>query len=436
MAAKKSHNDIQTTQSSTPPETDEKLYLGDINLKGQIDSHPVRFWGQMAFYGYNDSDGKLIVTKIDRLSLGETLSSPDSKEQFRALSLAGPLNHSPAKPDQTSIELDMKLDYLGMEEQQQSDKKNEFVFPEVKTKLSWSVEDVSNQGEAILTIALESTPYAANEGWGEVSVARIEEGGKVVFQPVVFEKPEYRQTSPSGLFASLYAHTAPSCQGVQTKPSGWQQKLDFVYELNVVFLLFSNTHNKAGLMSLCQKQLLYACKVWWNLYALKIVAWTTHPNQLEIFEGDKSKAESLGGSYKDKKFINEFGQEKTEIPCVEICLVDKIFDNNHALPAGLTYPRTGANTAYCLLDIEKAQNMDYLLAHELGHILGADDSRSGGMFSGSEDSIMDVRFVANPGNGLPNNTVLNCELYEDGRIWPIAKKIGAAGYFFTVDPFS
>jgi hypothetical protein len=448
MAVENPGNVDSQTTSSVLPEAGEDFYIGEIHYaEGRIDSRPVRFWGYIAFYGHTDESNTLMITSLEHVALSETLSTSDDKSEFIGLSLTGPL-YGAAEPDRNTNELDMQLEYFNMEEQHEDYRDDEPMFPEVKSFLTLDPVDILDRNEIQLAMTLESEPVASDERWGEVPQVKIDTPVEITFARVEPKRIEWEEADSDDHPNGQRSRNPGQCWQVQVKPSGWLQNANNkMHELHVVFLLFSEKYDlndqadKNSIESLCRIQLTYVCKAWWHPCALKVVVWPNPPDDpvgnIQVFAGDKAKAEQLGLNSAHKTYVNQVGQAITNPkPCVEICLVDEIRVPGPHPWAGGTYPRTGANLAYCLLDIEEAEEYDYLLAHELGHVLRLNEPNEPHV-PGSQGSIMDNDFVRQPINPQPDNTANNVDLFRQGRQHydAIITPTGIDASFFTVDPW-
>lgn len=453
MAVANPENAHSQTTSSASPEAGDDFYIGRFpDAKGWIDSQSVRFWGYIAFYGHIDESNTLRITSLEPVALSETLFNSDDKSEFIGLSLTGPL-YETTELDQNVYKLDMQLEYFNMEKQHDDYQEDEPMFPEVQTTLTLAPVDISDRNKLQLAMTLKSKPVASDERWGKVPQVSIDTPVEITFARVEPKRIDWEEADSDDHPNVQRSRNPGQCWQVQAKPPGWFQKANNkMYELHVVFLLFSekydleNQVDKAFIESLCRTQLTYVCKAWWHLCALKVVVWPNPPNDpvgnIQVFAGDKAKAEQLGLNYADKTYVNQVGNAITNTntnpnhrPCLEICLVDKIANPGPHPWAGGTYNITGANLAYCLLDIEQAVQYSYLLAHELGHALRLNDS-DGASLKGSPGSIMDINFVTLPNKPQPDNTANNVGLFKEGRrrYSIIVEPTGVDAFFFTVDP--
>jgi hypothetical protein len=442
MAVENPDNVHSQATSSASPEAGEDFYIGRFPYaEGQIDSRPVRFWGYIAFYGHVDESNTLTTTSLEHVALSENLSDLDDKGEFIGLFLTGPL-HGAVELDQNTYELGMQLEHLNLAEQHRGNREDESMFPEVKTILTLHPVDISDRDKIQIDMTLKSEPVASDGRWGEVPQVMIGTPAsplRITFDRFKPKRIECVEAEPDD------DRTVDKCWEVQIKPPGWNQSANIVHKLKVVFLLFSTEYDledqddKAFIENLCRTQLTYVCKAWWHLCALRVVVWPRlfedPVGDIYVHAGDKTKAKTLGLNDVDWEYTSKEGQKITKSkPCVEICLVDRIAGASPHTWAGGTFPETGSNGAYCLLNIAQANNLDYLLAHELGHVLRLNHP-STAPFPGSNGSIIDNDFVINPSNPQPDNTVKNVGLFVDGRQAhsAIVEPTGVDACFFTVD---
>jgi len=98
-----------------------------------------------------------------------------------------------------------------------------------------------------------------------------------------------------------------------------------------------------------------ACRVWWQKGGIKIDPKSTI--DFETFSnGDITQLE-------ETQLPNNIAQDPDRI---DVYLVDQLLDKSGG---GVTHG-CGTNNAYIILEIEEARNNRYLLAHEIGHVLG------------------------------------------------------------------
>ena len=71
---------------------------------------------------------------------------------------------------------------------------------------------------------------------------------------------------------------------------------------------------------------------------------------------------------------------------------------------------SGVASAYCVLNVAQALDNPYLLAHEIGHVLGLDDSNSNrpNLVPGESGTVMDVNAPI-----LTRNRLSNCRIFSD-----------------------
>lgn len=349
-----------TQQKSKPlyrPEKESKpLYLARIEAEtGNISLEPdgereISLHGEILIAGDFTDDRTKFKGEIRRVALR---SEPLEAELQGAISLAGPLSEIEFELKQTSEltkiekELDLRLYYRRLStELEPACVESDAIYPlletlRVRLTLAWLPDEPIEDTRMRISVKL-STVRLVESYIGAVR--------GVSFGPAVLT------------FRLLGEQPLPEAQAYSLGPCGNSAPTGTDHErrrLNVRFINISVGVSNFDLENWAQKWINAACKVWWEKGGVKIVPKSTiDPARFdngeisEAREADIVKPPPIG-----------VGQDPDRI---DIYLADKL---KHRAGGGVTHD-CGTSDAYILLEIGKAKHNRYLLAHELGHVLG------------------------------------------------------------------
>jgi hypothetical protein len=178
-------------------------------------------------------------------------------------------------------------------------------------------------------------------------------------------------------------------------------------------LRFISLATAADVEAVCQRQIDGVCEVWRNKGALDL---EVAAHIVETTESQKGRYAALGlfgeGELSDLRDTNDTLYATTTQ--VEVYIVDRFLVNHGG---GVAYD-CGQASAFCILELgsanaplaSTARTNKYLLAHELGHMLGLahPDEEDEEIVASSPRSVME------PGNPNPRaNTLFNCRIFTD-----------------------
>jgi tetratricopeptide (TPR) repeat protein len=225
----------------------------------------------------------------------------------------------------------------------------------------------------------------------------------VTLEPIVvpFYPTGPREDRPVTLH-SLSAHCPPPPGGACV--STWKR---------ISRLRFINLSTAADVEAVFQRQTDGVCEVWRNKGALELEVTV---NIVQTTADQKAQFAVLGelgeAMVSDLRDTNNL--QYAMVKQVEVYVVDRFLVNHGG---GVTYD-CGQASAFCILELgdadaplaSTARTNKYLLAHELGHVLGLahPDEEADSLVPSSPQTIMQ------PGNPNPNaNTLFNCRIFTD-----------------------
>lgn len=244
-------------------------------------------------------------------------------------------------------------------------------------------------------ITLETTPASEMVLSGHLSLSLVADpvnlSGKV--QAVAAEEIELEFHLLSGPGESAVHNSLAACAGAPA--AGAEANYNLTLRFVSVSVIPGNQPAMAAaahpLQGVAQAQINGACEVWWQHAGIRLVPYQV-AGQLDIFEA----ADKAGGvsSVDDQNLPNRAGLAIEA--AIEVYLVDQLLGTavNPATGGGVSFGNR-TRQAWIVLEIGKAQNNPYLLAHELGHILGLIHPgellpvpNNNGLIHGSECSVM------------------------------------------------
>lgn len=362
---------------------------------------------EATLYGEVLLDGRaegttFVAHQLRRLALYGSLVDPGKDERIGVFSLSGPADGSPVQPSTDNLfdTITLQLHYAALTRQHEPVYENEdAVFPRserINASLQWL--QASGFDPPIVFLQLRLNAAGLPSQHLEV-IQRIHlEIGSLLFQHAGTGAP---RPKPHFTLSSNCPTPALPCAadlGSVTRT------------LPIKFIDFS-TKNVADVTELkdledvCQQQIDGVCAVWRNKAAL----------DLDV----QGNLEHGTADHKDRfAFCN--GADELMLPQplanvvppsfdvperVEVYIVDELLDRG----GGGVAHNCGFASAYCIIAMLEARSNPFLLAHELGHILGLDHPDGLDLsppYPGSPESIMQAATV-NP----PINTTFNCRIF-------------------------
>jgi hypothetical protein len=217
-----------------------------------------------------------------------------------------------------------------------------------------------------------------------------------IVRAVTLEEVELNFQPLTGSGEEITHHSLNACTGAP--PAGGQAN----YSLTLRFVSLSTVPGNqpaAGalvhpLEGVAQAQINGACEVWWLRAGIKLTPYQV-AGQLDIIEAI-NKLGGVPSPAVQQNLPNQNNAGQAVNAAIEVYLVDQLLGTalNPATGGGITFGN-GTRDAFVILEINKAQNNPYLLAHELGHVLRLihpgeplPASNPNNLIHGSECSVM------------------------------------------------
>ncbi len=349
-------------------EANRPLYLaqfdaekGRIILKGEIEERSIVLSGEMLVIAQPDAAQGLIVEEFRRF----TLASEPLDKLEGGIVLAGPANKLEFKQGPDGIvDLDpfsVVLFYPLLSQLDSACEESDAVFPQLERwrgKLNWQPEQ-KNEAELRTKVTLTLTP--------DEQVKRPID----VIQAVNFEAVLSFHLLGTQEISGPAHKSLSGCEPLGESDGNHERRALMVRFVNLSMI--ETDLDQLG-QKVAQPLIDSACKVWWTKGGVKIVPKKPDSTEPEIVDLARLNSQAahlngrvalgqetaLRGMYISTKGIVEESQ------AVEIYLVDQLPDR----PGGGVTHNCGTNFAYIILEIKKALNNTYLLAHEIGHVLG------------------------------------------------------------------
>lgn len=322
-----------------------QLYVARFQSIATINDRPeIPVHVEIQVTGRRTAEETLSIAEIRRFSL---YSAPLDE-------LGGPLSViGPAEKQQlargTAGEMQAfhaRIFYHNLSKYERGCQENDAIYPQMETLvgvLSWWPERVREDG--ILRVFFAADLH-------ELVVAVAGDVRSIFFESkeaAPFYLPD-QLPPPEALGQSLSA-----CSGAA--PGGTAHSLR---ALNVRFHSVSAVRSTAALKTPVQDWINAACRVWWQKGGIKIVPSPqidqhTYPAATPGIITNETDETGIGAALGD-----------VDTNRIDIYLADTLTEGHGG---GLTR-LCGTSDAYILLEIGKAENNKYLLAHELGHVLG------------------------------------------------------------------
>jgi hypothetical protein len=328
----------------------------------------LKFYGWMQFEGQPQVEGRPRFSKLRSISMWSrsirTLGGP--------LVLGGPVKADSFDPNEEGIiqELVLRTYYRALSRKEPACVEADATYPLVEAmqgSLTWGP---GTQGGE--TVKLGINLRLAVSFLGRVGSVRFDP----IELPLTILQPHMETLQQRHNSISTCTVGPQNLIGMQTE---YTLKLRFISISHLVF-------DQNELNSIASTQLQGACRVWWQTGGLKL-----EPSQLAAAPGDviirdyiPDPAAPVGDPRRDPTG-DIAGPDEINVPArvgetdadaIEVYLVDTLLGDVY--PASPTEPtRNGAITQHCgchnafvLMEIDQARHNHYLLAHEIGHVLG------------------------------------------------------------------
>jgi hypothetical protein len=335
------------------------LYLASFEDKQGmlVNGQRVPISGEMLVVQSTDESGAPVIEAIQRF----TMWSQPVEEFGGVLSLAGLVNElkvSPASQGEVNpFDMNIYFPPLGQLEPVYVESDAEFVLLEkMRGQLSWTMVSSDTPNSFFLRIILELNEIVGKPPpvdnfpqqiifKANLEFFRLEKSGKRAIQ--------HRSLSAC-------SDSAPAASG--TEHDTLNLKLRFVN-------LSADSAEEASLLEpFVDDWVNGSCEVWWQKAGVRI-------DPVFVGTDGTSIVDQSNAGYSDLNYAAESDlptvYTATDVNAVEIYLVHKLNgDTDNPRTGGGVSKKCGGNDAYVILEIEKAKNNRYLLAHELGHVLG------------------------------------------------------------------
>ncbi len=370
----------QTLTREPEPKT---IYLAQLK---QVISHfvlrdgsekSVLLTGEILVEGGTETGSDLSTGVFRRVSLW----SDPAEELHGVVALAGPIEAPRYNPEPFSTlkPFEMWLYHSKLRSLPPICTESDATYPPLERtsgRLEWKlVEADESGGRGTLTITLEQVGESGAEFIEKVILPPTD----VAFRRVEEQRP-YKQTQANSIVA---------CGGSAPAGAG--------HDCRALFVRFIHL-SRAGapgtnLEPLAQQLIDNACAVWWQKGGIKLVPFVPDGQVHATVEVVNVSAQVYTCPGNPQSVCVALAQELSvgavspSPDAVEVYFVDRLSDE----PGGGITHLCRTVDAFVILEIEKAWNNKYLLAHELGHVLGLAHPDGGGCpgtAAGAQCSVM------------------------------------------------
>ena len=416
----KDENDLQSQAPSADKLSSdiEDLYIGHIDelvgfTNGAIKT---RFAGEVLLHGQAGDDA-FKITYFQRLALyGVPDPNREGPDDLGVISLIGPSTNTDLTEKDGKVFVDnlrLHLHYRALSRMRPRSRTKDSVAPQAETiaaglAFTWEKDGKPGEPEVRLKVELHIAELI------EKQLGIVQE---IAFEPftLVFRKAGSGAGGETSQHNSLSScrNTSQPCQN----PAPYNQVSRPIRQLPLKFINVSS-RSVAAVEGDCQAQINCACEVWRHKAALRLNV-----------EPHIDNAVTLKGKY---QVVNT--ELQATLPCdyahflhppanptnpadpcydpptdpypnyVEIYLVDTLTGYTGEDSGGCSY-NDGMALAYCILQVNQLATTPYLLAHELGHVLGLTHPWID-ISPGSWGSIMEPHIPS-----FTQNTRQNCQIF-------------------------
>jgi hypothetical protein len=429
----------------------DNYYIGHFEKAGarivtdrlEGDDQPNAFaWGEIMLHGYrqkNEENGRqeFKILRLLRVSGSGVLQYPQQDERIGGFSFAGPLE-LPTYPDGTTDPIpgfQFQFNYQALFPPYS--KSDEGVPPKLDIfvgDFTWEVLETGDN-RVILNVRIPAVK--------KVSELNVVQTFTIETLPVTFER--VRESAKISTDTPIIPLTGPNTS-CPNPPFSFGSKLDTnrvpIHELKLKFINFSSpsSHPTRSLDQIVNFQVAGACEVWCEQVALQfqvnptVIDMPAHPIYAQFNSSDAAEIQTSNAvDNNGNPFLFNTNPADNEM---EVYLVDSI-NANIINVGGIVEGATGGaafiplllGNSFCLLEAAKAVSNQYLLAHEISHLLNL--SHSGMPTAGNYDSS--TGSVTKP--GTPNNsinTLFNARVfraaYTNPPLSPLIKTLATTAY--------
>lgn len=322
-----------------------------------IKPRDVTIAGEILVEAQPDDAGRLVIHAFRRVSLW---TREPIEELEGPLAIAGPINdlkHEPS-PDSRAEQFDAYISYPLLNRLRPYCEDFDASFPQLEVlrgAITWRA--VSDKGEVVLTLSLNELASAAEDGDRVTGFLLDGEKGPLIFRRLGTEPKEERSFMPTALSA---CGGGPPAAGAGTYAR---------FRVNVRFICYATASTPAEqdeVTQIADKLVAGACEVWWQKGGIKVVP---DPN---ITFRDVPALRVIGPTENTNLVADANAAGLTDPSVVEVYIVDELQARLGTMTISIGGTAFGCRTqfSYIIISVLEARHNRYLLAHELGHVLG------------------------------------------------------------------
>jgi hypothetical protein len=345
-----------TVKKGQAQEEPKELYLARFEGRATVtweghEEQKITLTSEILVGGEARQTGELLIQQVRRVSL---VSEPSNRLEGIA-SLAGPANRIRLDPGLSGsiAEFDMRLYYsrLGIDPTCRDSDATYGRFEKLRGVLSWEPE-TPREGEPRVRLSIVLKDLVERHVG---AIEAVELGWVVPFRRL--EERPYDKRAANSLVL---------CAGSPPAGSTHDQR-----RLRIRVVNLSLVHASASVEPTVQELINGACKVWWKKGGIRI---DPQPNILEPTSVEPGYTCPGGAGTdifcvslaKETDLPNEVPGVSPTPDYVDVYLVDQL---THRAGGGIAHG-CASHDANVILEIQQAEHNRYLLAHELGHVLG------------------------------------------------------------------
>jgi len=382
---------------------DQNQYGGE--WVGKTSTHVINFKGYLLFYG-SIEEGSLRIKALSRLALRGTRDEPLESWKLGVLSLVGPLDESNFEEEGNLIR-NVRLRLHHQRVKREKEQYGYAYFPEKETLLAdIELDQIESEDDALrMTLTLNATRNSPGIQGG---VEGLNIKAKLLCQPSGSEPP---LDTPKN---SILSH----CPDPGQQPCPSNQHISLL-EIPIKIFDFFKGLNPTGpktedVLNICKIQVEKACQVWRDQGPLSIRVWRNQAGN-SIFQGStEQKRDFHRIGFNGTTALERRDSILTGDQYVGVYLVDQIDPVDNFGEGGAFAGNCGTASAYIVMQVDEALHNEFLLAHELGHVLGLDHPPAGSPIS-----------VMQPGLSISGqNSRAHCQIFLQSDLNPIVQPVG------------